>query len=1147
MALDHVLCNKSWCCVPYIHSPGRSQRMIFSKLNSMSFKAARHRAIFVLVSAVVLLPAIAAQAQLDKGAVTGTLRDPSGSVVPNATVTVRNTATGITTKVTTNDDGTYQVLALNPGTYSIEATAPGFGTARDPQVEIHVKSRAEVDFTLQLGAVSQQVEVRDTAAALQTQSADVGTTIGTTQINDLPLNARRYADLALLSPGIFKNPAVANAAPDRFSSNGNSETQNYFALDGVDNNSGSTNLQEGSVQNVQPPPDAIQEFRVQTRTYSTEFGTSAGAVINASTKSGTNDFHGNVWEYARNSVFDSNTYFNRQKNIPKGNFSQNQFGGTLGGPIFHDRTFFFADYQGLRSGQRVTKSSVVPSARMKTGDFGELNPTVYPLNSVATGQAGCITTATMRIAANCIDPVAAKLAALFPDPNDPSVPVWTGASNYNFVYDLPQQVNSADGRIDHKINEKDSVFGRYSFLKQHRQDPPWTSNLIAGNGGFATDYRITNQGLALGETHIFSSTTVNQARLGFSRDNAVSGPIGLPLGTSNAADYGLTGIPASPYTAGIPPIYISGLVNLGTDRFRPQYQVATVYQFVDTFNKLLGNHGLMAGYEYHRTSNNFLDLQAPQGFIQSTGIYSNKSGFGFADFLLGDVASTIYNTPLSVHDFQPGHSVFAQDTWRLARRFTATYGARYELFAPVLNRTNSVANFSPANGGTLIPAAANAGDWGSRTLINPDKNNLAPRVGFSYEAAPNIVFRGGYGVFYQFINRIGSESILALNQPFLKAVLTSQTSGSVAPVFQLKNGFPGSTYAAATVPLYLQKNNWQDPNQRTSYVQQASFGSQIQITPSSVVEATWVGNWGHKMNRLRNANQGVVTGYASPTQARVQFPYANLNTVTTTVAGAGAHSFLELATNDGNTSYNALELSARRTMTNGLSYQVSYTWSHAFSDFADNLTAGSTPQNAYDYAHERSNSPFDQRHRFVAAAGWRIPVGRGGLLLNSDSLASRLLGGWQLNAIVTLQTGNPFNVTASDNSQTGGNHASYANCLGDPFLGATSSREQETNPANPLRYIRLSAFSQPGVGTFGSCRPRMYHGPGRQNSDLSVFKQFRLGEVRQIELRFEAFNALNHANFGNPSASVANPATFGQITSVVGDARQIQVAGKFYF
>ncbi len=360
---------------------------------------------------VLILIVPAAWAQMDTGTVTGVLHDEQGAVIANATVTIRNVDTGVATTTKANDDGTYQALGLIPGTYSVEATAQGFGPAKNPSVEVHVKTRAQVDFTLKVGATQEQIEVSESGIQLQTQSADVGVVIGASQINDLPLNSRRYADLALLSPGIFKNPSVANAAPDRFSSNGNSETQNYFALDGVDNNSGSTNLQEGSVQNVQPPPDAIQEFRLQTRTYSAEFGTSAGAVVNASVKSGTNKFHGNAFEYARNSALDSNTYFNRQKGIKKGVFSQNQFGGTFGGPIYRDHTFFFGDYQGLRSSQDTTKSSVVPSAAMKKGDFSELSAAAYPLTAVATGQAGCITNRV--IAPGCLDPVGVKLASLF--------------------------------------------------------------------------------------------------------------------------------------------------------------------------------------------------------------------------------------------------------------------------------------------------------------------------------------------------------------------------------------------------------------------------------------------------------------------------------------------------------------------------------------------------------------------------------------------------------------------------------------------------------------------------------------------------------------------------------------------------------------
>ena len=474
----------------------------------------------------------------------------------------------------------------------------GFGPAKNPVVEVHVRTRAQVDFTLTIGATQEQIEVSDTGSSLQTQSAEVGLVVGSQQINDLPLNSRRYADLALLSPGVFKNPSVANAAPDRFSSNGNSETQNYFALDGVDNNSGSTNLQEGSVQNVQPPPDAIQEFRLQTRTYSTEFGTSAGAVVNASVKSGTNRFHGNAFEYARNSVLDSNTYFNRQKGIGKGVFSQNQFGGTIGGPILHDRTLLLRRLPG--SSQRERRDRLFCGAigqdeewRFLRGESSQ-RPGHRP-DQLHHGSQHRLSRAVSTRSAPSLPP--STLIRM--------IPVYRcgrARAITTLCMTSPAQINSADVRIDDTIGKKDTIFGRYSIMHQHRQDPPWTSNYVAGNGGFATDYVIHNQGLALGWTHTFSSTAVNQARYGFLRDNAHSNPIGVTLGTSAAADYGLTGIPASPFTAGLPPIYISNFVTLGTDRFRPQFQVSQVFQFIDNFTKLMGAHSLMFGYQYHRNT-----------------------------------------------------------------------------------------------------------------------------------------------------------------------------------------------------------------------------------------------------------------------------------------------------------------------------------------------------------------------------------------------------------------------------------------------------------------------------------------------------------------------------------------------------------------
>lgn len=1082
-------------------------------------------------------------AQIDNGTIIGTVQDASGAVVPSADITVTNNATGVVVHLKTNADGTYQALALNPGSYSVTVAAVGLAGQRMDKVEVHVQSRVQVDFVLRVGQVQQQIQVTTAEPLLQTQSADVGGVVESRQIQDLPLNGRRYSDLALLSAGVFKAPdtEVANSAPDRFSSNGNLETQNYFSLDGIDNNSYSTNLQEGSVQNVQPPPDALQEFRLQTRTYSTEFGTSAGAVVNASIRSGTNSFKGDVWEFVRNNALDANTYFNNRNKVQKGHFSQNQFGGAIGGPIFRNRTFFFADYQGLLSTKDTTQYAIVPSALMRQGNFTELNSSVYKLTASASGQSGCIVNNVIQ--STCIDPVGAKLAALFPDPNIGGA--WTGASNYQSVYAVPTNVQQTDGRIDHTLNASNQIFGRYSYMRIKRQDPPWTSNFIAGNGNFATQYNIRNQSLALGWTDSFSSTAVNQAHFGFLREYAHSDPLGLQLGTSAAGNYGLTGIPVTAEAAGIPPIYISGFTTLGTAPWRPQFQIAQVWQFLDTFNKLLGKHSLIFGYEFHQIADNFFDIQAPQGVIFSNGIYSNHSGFGLADFLLGDTDEAIYENALTVHSYLPGNSFFVQDNWRATSSLTLTYGLRYELYPPQLNRTNAVSNFSAAQGGSLISSSSSAGGWYERSLIHPDMTNFSPRIGFAYRAFPSVVLRGGYGIFHQFLNRIGSESQLGMNPPFLKDVVVTQQLGSTTPVFQLKNGFPASL-STATVGLSSLQIRAQDPNQRTSYVEQASFGPQIQISNNTTAEITWVGNWGRKMNRLRNANQGVVTGYSAGSPL-VTFPYANLNTIQQSLKGSGQHSYLELATNDGNTDYEALELSLHRNLANRIGYQLSYTWSHNMAGYADNLTATSVPQNAYDYAHEMSNSPFDQRHRFVANALWVLPVGKGGLFLKDGRTLSSLLGNWQFNTIVALQTGIPFNVTASDNSFTGSNHASYPDCIGDAFAGATTDPQKYTGSNAPGFYINPNAFSTPAAGLFGSCRPRSFHGPGLENIDFNISKQFALGGDRVVEIRSEFFNAFNHANFANPSANISNPASVGKVTSTVGDPREIQFAAKLYF
>lgn len=1087
-------------------------------------------------------------AQIDTGSIVGTVRDSSGAAVVSATVTVTNKATNLVQTTQSNASGEYQFIGLQPGLYSIKGAATGFTTQVVDNLELHVQSRPSIDLTMRVGQIDQVVEVSGGAVMLQTESADVGGVVAQHQIQSLPLNGRRYADLALLEAGVQKNLVNQNnMAPDRFSSNGNLETQNYFSLDGVDNNSGSTNLQEGSVQVVQPPPDALQEFRVQTRTYSAEFGTSAGAVINASIKSGTNGFHGSVWEFLRNNEIQANSFFNNVNGVPKGHYTQNQYGGAIGGPVIKDRTFFFFDAQSFTSRKATTVNSVVPTPLMKQGNFTELKANLT--DSVVPGQTGCVSGKV--IAASCLDPTGVKLLSLYPDPNIPSAMAgqgqagsWTGGANYQYQYSVPTDTTSFDTRIDHTINSSNRIFGRYSNYVVDRQDAPWTSNPLVGNGNFATQYRIRGRSVALSWTDTLSSSMLNEMRAGFNRDYAHSDPIGVELGKSQASDYGLTGIPVTPNSSGLPPINISGLTRMGTSPWRPQFQVAQVWQFLDNFSWLKGSHSFKFGYEHRHTSNNFLDLQSPQGQMTASGIYTGNTGLGAADFLLGNMSTAQLTTPSVVHNYQYANNLFAQDSWRVRPKLTLTLGVRYELFSPILNHQDAMANFTPANGGGLISAAS--GDWYTRSTIRPDKNNFAPRFGFSYQPLNRVVLRGGYGAFYQHTVRIGSESVLALNPPFIVDGNVTQSNGSTTPVFFLKNGFPASSFTGATVDLTRTQIRAQDSNQRSAYVSQVSFGPQIQLTDDTNLDISYVGNFGRKMNRLRNANQGMVTGFTNGTPVTL-FPYANLNTNVNTLSGN--HAFLEYATNDGNTNYNGLLVSLRRRFSKGLSYGVSYTWSHNFADFVDNLTGGSTPANAYNYSLERSNSPFDVRHKFVANAVWNVPVGKGGLLLNNDGLASRLLGGWQMNTIVTLQTGLPFTVTSVDNSATGSAHQNRANLIGDPYSGRTTDHSLYAGTRAPGFFLNPAAFAMPALGTFGTAAPRGFAGPGMQDVDLSIFKVFAIKEDWRLEFRAEAFNAFNHPVFSNPSASItaAGLGSFGKVTSTVTDPREYQFALKLYF
>ncbi|MFZ3331498.1 MAG: TonB-dependent receptor [Candidatus Acidiferrales bacterium] len=1122
----------------------------------------------VLFAMLLGASALPAFGQIDRGAIAGRILDSSGAVVPSATVTITNKATGVAATTSVDADGEYQVLTLIPGTYSVKATATGFDSVLRDDIHLHVQDHLSINFALKVGSVSTEIVVTGGEPALETQSADLGSVVNEQRINDLPLNGRRYSDLALLEPGVDKFYAPANPAPDRFSANGNSELQNNFLLDGIDNNSFSENLQELSVQVVQPPPDALQEFKIQTRTYSSEFGNSAGAVVNATLKSGTNGYHGDLYEFFRNKVLDANTWINNLTGMPRSGFSQNQFGGTFGGPIKKDKLFFFGDLERFTSRQGTTVQSTVPTPLMTQGNFTELP---YALaNPQVPGQSGCYVGNIIQ--PGCFDPVAQKLMGLVAGTATPNIPAavavegipgsWTGAPNYVFATSIPNDSYSLDGRIDYTLSPKDQIFGSYSYRHVDKQDPLWTSNPLIGNGNFATQYRWHQQSLALGWTHTISSSLVNDARFGFSRDYAHSDPNGLTVGTSEAESaIGLSGIPDGPGSAGIPPFFISGLTTEGSAAWRPQYQISQGWNLVENLNWLKGTHSFKFGYQYLRRSDNFLDIEAPQSLTIETGVVTGSFAMALPDLLLGDVNLAIFTTPHVVHYFTPGHSFYAMDTWKATSKLTLTYGLRYELFAPLIDRNNETTNFTPLNGGGLITAASNASGWYNRALIHPDLNNFAPRLGFAYQMLPRLVWRGGYGVFYQHVNRIGSEALLQLNPP--QFVDTQISTGGTSAVFQLKDGFPSSIIDATAPPLYQLQIRAQDPNQRTPYVEQTSFGFEYQLVGDTVVSATYVGNWGRKEERVRDANQPQITGFDGGCPI-LQYPYANLSTVTNidTFAGAGnpcattgSHAYLEEATFDGNSNYNSVEFALRRRISNGLAYSLGYTFAHGLANYRDNLTAQQLPQNSYNYAAEMGNSVLDVRSRFVGNFLWELPLGQGKRFMSGDNFAGRWLGGWQFNGIVTLQTGTPFNVTANNDGLVDSNNPVYANCIGDPYAGATRNPKLYTTTGF---IINPAAFSQPGPGQFGTCAPYQFYGPGIQTWDLSLFKQFRFTDRYSLQFRTEFFNAFNHPNFANPSANIGSPGSFGKVNNTLapilgtdsggpGDPREIQFALKLYF
>ena len=1072
---------------------------------------------FAFVFGLTVAPALA---QLDTGTIVGTVTDSSGAVLPGVTVTATQTATGVAQTTVTNDSGQFIFPGLRVGLYTVAAELPGFRRGVRTDVTLSVQDRRNVDFVLEVGAVTEALIVSGRSELLQTQSADIGAVVDERQVRDLPLLGRRYAELALLAPGVVVAPAgITSRGEDTFfNANGNFATWNNYTLDGADNNSLSTNLQERSPQVVAPPVDALQEFKVQTRTYSAEFGKAAGAVINASVKQGSNQFRGTLFEFFRDEALNANTWDNNRAGVKKGPFNQHILGGVLGGPILRNRMFFFGDYQATRTERALSQTTTVPSARMRAGDLSELTGNMVAANPFVP--AGCVNAATKQIDPSCIDPVARNLINLYPLPNVPGA----GFFNNNFISNgiLNNDVDQFDIRIDHNLSAGDHVFGRYSFQDTERHEPPLLNDPVA-SGDFASDIFNRGQNFVAGWSRVFGSSVFNEFRMGWNKVSSDS--IHPSFGIDSNAEYGITGVPKDPrFYGGLPHMPIARFARLGGPFFRPQFQWSEVFQFSDTLTVNKGTHAMKFGIERRRDLVTYIDVRSLNGELNfPDGRYT---GFGLGDFLLG-LSSTqrlsLFHQPDLYSD---GWQFYAQDSWRMLPALTLNYGLRYEYFTPQFDRNDLLTNIDPASGAVVV---AKDGDVRDRTLIDPDRNDFAPRVGLAWSVTPRVVLRAGYGVFYQQSDRYGSESQLGLNLPQLVDVAISANSAADPPAFRFSQGF--TPVSASSVNPALVQWRIQDPEQDTPNVQQFSVGPEVQVGESMVAAIEYVGNRTRNGRRLRNLNEGIIV---TPGAGPVVFPYAQY--------GYGS-AYLEQIVTNGRADYNALQSRLARRMTGGLAFNISYTWSKALGDYLDHLSVGggavgNNPLTAYDMGRDYGPLAFDIPHRFVTSFIYELPWGRARQSQPSGVLGV-LVSDWVVNGILSLNSGRPFTVTTTDRANTGPGRIARANCVGEP----TPDGFEQTLDA----WFDINAFRATDNFTYGNCGSNTLRGPSSKSMNLSVFRSVPLGDVRRLEFRIETFNLFNWVNYGFPGSNVSNLNTFGRISSTQGDPREIQLAVKFYF
>jgi len=1056
-------------------------------------------------------------AQTDAGALRVLVVDASQAIIPNVEVRVINTETNTSMVKATNEEGYAVYEPIPRGTYLVEAALSGFRTVRTTNVTLDVNERRMLRITMEVSPVTESIEVSATTAPLRTEEASLGQVVKGNVAVELPLAGRRYSELALLAPGATAStldPTVRGYG--WFVANGNYHTQNNYILDGFDNNQGSTNAQALSAQVMQPSPDALSEFKVQTNAYSAEFGRGAGAVVNASIRSGGNQMHGSAWYYNRDSTLAANSWATNLIGGTTDPLKWHQFGASVGGPIKREKLFYFGDYEGFRRSFSSTSIANIPTLGQRQGIFN------FDVIDPQDGQP--FTNRT--IPATRFDPLGKKVMDLYPAPNQTGVLGSGGRVIQNFGKQLSgtENTHKFDIRNDYYATEKNRFFGRYSFLRQGMfRDPIFGGPLDDGleDGPSGTQYN-RNQSVGVGWTRTISANTVNEMRFGYNRTWAYFAHAGQ--GAMTGAEFGFKGIPPElDQVGGIPLITFSNYYAIGTPPYRPQYQKPQAFQILNSLAHFRGAHSLKAGFEMRFRDNEFSDLNYRVPAYRFQGRFT---GDDMADLLIGYPDRLILQTQPVVTQRQQAWSGFFLDDWKLRPRLTLNLGLRYEYTTPFY----ALAPYQNANFDFQARKLVFATD-SDRYLVNPDRNNFAPRVGIAYLLKPDrLVLRGGYGIFYSGEEIYGMECNLPFNPPSLISA-TLQQIGTGPPPVLLSGVIPSgvlSSYNSTTVGLRARLRDLPLP-----MVHQWNVALEFQLPHASTFELAYVGNRGRNIFGIYQANQ---TPFGVDGSVAANRPYPEWSGIQTGETKADS-------------TYNALQARFERRYAKGWYMLTSYTFASAL-DESGGWAAGNSPQSYDNWAAERGPQAQTPRHRLSLANIWQLPVGHGQRFGDRiPHFLNALIGGWQMSNIVTLRSGLPVNVSLASNgvdpitgksyrfmSRNGG--SLRPNRVGDPLTGTSPHDDR-------FHFLDANAYRVQLVDTAGNAARSSAHGPSFVNFDISVVKQFNLRENVPLDLRLEMFNMFNTTNFRNPSGSYGS-SSFGVISSAY-DPRIVQVAARVRF